>query len=168
MSNDELIINTAIADGMPDDLAIIIAAQARHETGNYTSRFFTVGKNAFGYSYVPRAKWQLDKGGPIADNGIPIAQYATVQNSVHELTDWIKRRQREGNFPADLRTIKTPEQYAQLLKNNTYFTAPLNQYINGMVAALRTIGRELTTPTGAGIVLLIAVLAFAFRKKLFG
>lgn len=168
MTSDDIIYQTARNDGMPEALAILITAQARHETGNYTSRFYTVGKNAFGYSYVKGAKWQLPTPGPTADNGAPIAQYSSVQNSVHELTDWIKRRQKEGRFPIDLSTIETPEQYGQLLKNADYFGAPLNQYVNGIIAALRSIGREIVSPTGGGVLLLVAILVFAFRKKIFG
>lgn len=168
MTNDDIIYQAARTDGMPENLAILITAQARHETGNYTSRFFTVGKNAFGYSYVKGGKWQLPTPGPIADNGAAIAQYSTIQNSVHELTDWIRRRQKEGKFPLNLETIQTPEQYGQLLKNSNYFGAPLDQYINGIIAALRSIGREIVSPAGGGVLLLLAILVFAFRKKIFG
>lgn len=167
MTNDELIISTAIADGIPDTLAILMAAQARHETGNYTHRFFTTGKNAFGYSYVKGAKWQLPTPGPTADNGAAIAQYATVQNSVHELTDWIKRRQREGRFPGDLSTITNETQYATLLKKAGYFGAPLQIYIDGIARALRLMGQVVISPAGGSLILL-AILVVAFRKKIFG
>jgi hypothetical protein len=168
MTNDELIYNTAIGDGMPETLALFMVAQARHETGNYTHRFFTIGKNAFGYSYVRGAKWQLDKGGPNADNGIPIAQYSDVRNSVHEITDWVKRRQREGLFPTNLGTIDTPDKYAELLKKAGYYGAPLDEYLNGIIAALRKIGTEIASPAGAATILLIGLLLYAFRKKIFG
>lgn len=168
MTTDDLIYSTAIADGMPAKLALFLVAQARHETGNYKHRFFTVGNNAFGYSYYAGSKWQLPTGGPLADNGIPIAQYANVQDSVHEITDWIRRRQREGKFPVSLETITTPETYAQLLKNSGYFRDPLQVYTDALINWLRTIGTEAFSATGGGIGLIIILLVFIFRKRLFG
>ncbi len=90
MTTEQKIYNAAARDGMPSVLASLLVDQSKHETGNYTHRFFTVGNNAFGYSYSAGSKWQLDKGGPNADNGVAIAQYASVEDSVHEITDWIK------------------------------------------------------------------------------
>jgi hypothetical protein len=160
MTNDQKIYNTAIADGMPpgkDHLAEFIVAQARHETGNYNSDFFTMGHNAFGYEFVPGARWQLPTPGPTADNGVPIAQYATLENSVHEITAWIKRRQSEGIFPANLATISDPAQYAQLLKNADYYGDTVANYTNALVNWLKQIGS-----LGGGSVgtLIIAVLLF--------
>lgn len=168
MTNDELIYSTAIADGMPDALALFIVAQARHETGSYSHRFFTVGNNAFGYSYVEGGKWQLDKGGPLADNGIAIAQYSSVKNSVHELTDWIKRRQASGVFPTNLNTIDTPQKYAQLLKNGGYYGAPLQTYTDALVNWVRKISGEVFNAKTGSLLLVTAVLVFIFRKNIFG
>ena len=164
---DQTIYDTAVADGIPDTLALFMVAQARHETGNYTSRFFTIGKNAFGYSYVPGAKWQLDLGGPNADNGVPIAQYASVQNSVHELTDWIRRRQAGGIFPQNLSNITTPQEYARLLKAAGYYQDTLQNYTNGLVNWLQQIGSNLFSAKGTTITAIIIILLVAFRKKLF-
>lgn len=137
-------MQTAVNDGMPVTLASFIVAQSKHETGNYSHRFFKVGKNAFGYAYVKGAKWQLPKGGPNADNGIPIAQYASVENSVHELTDWIKRRQKSGKFPKDLTTISTPQQYATLLKNAGYYGDTLSNYTAGLINAFKRLPESIT------------------------
>lgn len=167
MTYDELIYNTARADGMPDKLALFIVAQARHETGNYSSDFFTIGKNAFGYSFVSGAKWQLSTPGPMADNGEPIAQYSSVERSVHEITDWIKRRQNEGKFPASLSTIQTPEYYAQLLKQSGYFGAPLQTYTAALIGWLQQISHNLFRPEGASVGLLIIFLLLMFNNKIF-
>lgn len=164
---DELIYNTAIADGMPPILATYLVAQARHETGNYKSRFFTVGKNAFGYSYVQGAKWQLPAPGPKADNGASVAQYASVANSVHEITDWIARRQREGRFPADLATITSPEEYSRLLKNAGYYGASYDTYTAALIRHLAEIGQMAVSPVGLVTVAAIAALLVTYRKQLF-
>jgi hypothetical protein len=139
MTNEQIIYDTAVKDGMPPLVAEYLVAQSKNETGNFSHRFFTVGHNGFGYMYDPRSKWQLDRGGPKADNGVPIAQYATLASSVHEITDWIKRRQADGKFPKDLRTIKTPQQYAALLKQSGYYQASLASYSAALVRWMGTV-----------------------------
>lgn len=164
MSTENLIYNTARADGMPEVLSALLVAQAKHETGNFTHRFFTKGKNAFGYSYVSGAKWQLPDPGGIADNGAGIAQYASIQNSVHEITDWIKRRQKEGRFPADLREITTPDQYAALLKKLNYYGAPESLYRD----ALRRWYESLTLTDGVtmlSVVVVVALMVYGLKKS---
>lgn len=116
----ELIYKTAIEDGMPDDLAKLLVGQSYHETGKWTSKFVTKYNSLFGYSYNKDSRWQVP-GGSLADNKVPIAAYRTPEDSVHEITGWIKRRVKDGRFPKDLSTIKTPLQYATLLQNCGYF-----------------------------------------------
>jgi hypothetical protein len=160
MSIESTQYNTAVSDGMPPLLAKFMVAQSKHETGNYTSRFFTIGHNGFGYSYNPNSPWQLDRGGPNADNGVPIAQYANIQNSVHEVTHWIKRRQSEGIFPTDLRTIQTPGQYAQLLKNGSYYQDTVRNYANSLLRwfnSLPPLGGLSIVPIAIGIILLLSM-----------
>lgn len=125
------IYDTAVSDGVPEYLATLIVAQAKHETGDYTSKFFKVYLNCFGYSKTS-SKWQLHIQTPNADNAAPIAAYNSIENSVHELTDWIKRRQKEKKFPPDLSTITTPEAYVTLLKQCGYFGDSLQNYLAGV------------------------------------
>lgn len=136
MSYDSVIYNTARAGspvnpGLPAALSYLLVAQAKHETGNFTSNFFRNYNNAFGYSYVPGGRYQSGPG-TLADNGKEIAVYPDVKNSVYELIDWIYRRQKERKFPADLSTIVTPEQYAALLKSAGYYGDTLVNYTNGL------------------------------------
>ena len=132
-ATSQTIFDTAVADGMPEYLATLIVAQAKHETGNYTSKFFTSYHHCFGYTKVPGGKWQLNIQTPNADNAKPIAAYDSIQKSVHELTDWIKRRQKEKKFPKDLHDIKSPLEYVTLLKNCGYFGDTLSNYLFGVV-----------------------------------
>lgn len=166
MTYDEVIYNTAVADGMPPTLAALIVAQARHETGNYTSHFFTKGHNAFGYSYYPGSIYQLPTPGDIADNNQAIAQYASLADSVHEITAWIKRRQKEKIFPSDLRTITTPDQYAQYLKAAGYYQAPLETYANALTMWLQQLGNMTLSNEGTIILIILALGLFAYRKRL--
>jgi uncharacterized FlgJ-related protein len=144
----DLIFSTAIDDGMPAALANLIAAQAAHETGNFTSAVFIDCNNAFGYNAVR----SFCLGHSIYQN------YPTVQDSVHELTGWIKRRLAEGNFPR-LDTITTAQQYAQLLKDNGYFSDSVQNYANGIAAYLTA--HKIQT----GAVLVAGLFLFLLLRK---
>lgn len=128
----------AVLDGMPDKLSDLIAAQAAHETGYFSSNAFKQNNNLFGYKYVPGAKWQSGAGRKSTE-GDPYAQYDSIDDSVHELTAWIVRRQKQGKFPADLSTIDTPQEYAKLLKACGYYGAPESEYLNGLVHGLKSL-----------------------------
>lgn len=125
MTNEQIVYTTALNDGMPQPLALIIVAQAKHESGNFTSAIFTDCNNAFGYK--------------VFGNAAPCPShpdyefYPSLADSVHEITGWIKRRLNAGNFPA-LNTITDPGQYAALLQKNGYFTDSLTNYSNGLYA----------------------------------
>lgn len=138
MTNKEYLIkikDLALLDEMPLKLAELIAAQAAHETGWFSSRTFEQNKNLFGYKYVKGARWQVGPG-RTSTEGDSYAHYATLDDSVHELTAWIKRRQHDGLFPADLAAIETPEEYANLLKACDYYGAPVKEYVAGLTRGL--------------------------------
>lgn len=174
MTTEQLIYNTAVKDGMPggeNQLASFLVYQSKHETGNYEHRFFAVGHNAFGYSYNKNSKWQLDKGGPLADNGVAIAQYRSVEDSVHEITEWIKRRQAEGKFPKDLKSITTTDQYSTLLKNAGYYGAPLEQYAtalkNFFLSGVKNFQAKVTANPGTAIIVGISALVIGYGAFLY-
>lgn len=126
-----LVYAIAFGDGMPDQLCKLIVAQAKHETDDFSSHAFEYNNNCFGYKYVKGAKWQMGPGITSTEHD-PYAHYEDVAHSVHEICDWIKRRQHEGKFPADLRTITSPAQYAQLLKACGYYGDTLSDYTTGL------------------------------------
>ena len=154
---------TAVNPGLPPTLAYLLVAQAKHETGNFTSKFFKQYNNAFGYSYVSGGKYQTGSG-TIADNGQPIAVYPDIESSTKEVIDWIYRRQKEGKFPANLETITTPETYAQLLKASGYYGDTLSNYLKG----LKNFFSYNIPPAsiGGGLLLLTAaaILWYVWRK----
>jgi len=146
--------------GVPALLADLMVAQAKHETGNFTSRAFLQDNNAFGYSFVPGGYWQLGPG-LIADNGKPVARYATIEDSTAEIVDWIYRRISEGKFPANLNDITTPDQYAQLLKGAGYYGDTLQNYLEGLRRWF-----VLNTGSDALLILGLALALYAARKQL--
>ena len=109
----------ALSNGMPELLARFITGQAYHESGQYKGKFATKYNSYFGYSFDKNSKWQSAPGS-LADNGAKIAGYASLEDSVSEMTDWIKRRVKQKRFP-DLGTITTPLMYAQYLYKCGYF-----------------------------------------------
>lgn len=120
--------------GLPGILPEILLAQAKHETGNFTSRAFRLHNNLFGYSYVPGARYQTGPG-LIADNGQPVASYATIEDSVKEIIDWLYRRVKEGKFTFP--EIQDPAAYAEKIRKAGYYTDTLENYRRGLLAFFR-------------------------------
>lgn len=123
MTPEEIIYDAVRGDGIPDPLASFIVAQARHETGVFTSRVYKYCNNAFGYKAVGDApKCRQSPEGDF------YRSYASLKESAQEVAAWIRRRQREGRFPDDLREITTSAQYANLLKKSGYYGASESSY----------------------------------------
>src|SRR5574337_72677 len=153
MTNEQIVYSTALNDGMPNILALLITAQAKHETNNFTSNIFLNCNNAFGYKVF---------GNATACPANPDYElYPNLSASTHEITAWIKRRLNEGNFPA-LDTITTPQYYSTLLYQNGYFTDSINNYTNGLIAWFKS-----SIPLNNSLPLYIAggLFLFMFIKK---
>lgn len=119
------VYETALSDGIPNALALLIVAQSKHESANYTSSIFLDCNNSFGYKVF---------GNAMACPGhSDYEMYNSIVDSTHEITSWLKRRVNDGSFP-DLSTITTPQQYGTLLYSAGYFTDNPINYINGLIA----------------------------------
>lgn len=168
MNPSNIIYNTARNAGFPDILARLLVAQAQHETGNFTSNFFKKYNNAFGYSYVSGAKWQLRDPGTIADNGAPIAAYASLENSTMEVVDWIKRRIAQGVFPA-AELINGPALYAELLKKAGYYQDKVENYSRALVkfftAGMDAVDLSSTDKMLVTTFIIAGVLYYIYRDK---
>ncbi len=130
MNIDSIIMRTAKEMGMPLNMQRLLVAQAKHETGNFTSNAYKLNKNLYGYKYIPGASYQMYKG-ITSSEGNAYAAYASIEDSVREVCAWIKRRQSEGKFPKDLSVIDAPT-YAQLLKNSGYYGDTVAVYTKGL------------------------------------
>ena len=129
----DLVYATALSSGLPDFLARLLACQAAFETNDFTSKNFRLNNNAFGYKFVKGAKWfQLPTPGIQSTESDKYAAYPSLQDSTKEIVAWIKRRQKEKKFPADLSEIETFQDYANLLKFCGYFGGKAEHYAIGM------------------------------------
>lgn len=165
MTLDQRIYNQSIADGMPPALSIFIVAQARHETGGYSSSIFKLCNNAFGYKWVGQSL--ADGPCSMSPEGDNYARYSSVEDSTHEITAWIKRRQSEGGFPRDLSEIRSGDQYATLLKSVGYYGDSISHYAAGLSYWLQRISISPGARAAGGGLLLIGVMVFIFRKQIF-
>ena len=124
--------------GIPDQLSKLIACQGALESQNFTSHVFVTDNNAYGYKYVKGAHLQAGEGLKSTETD-HYAHYSIWENSALEIVLWIKRRKKEGKFPADLNEIKTPEDYAHYLKACGYFGGKEADYANDLAYYLKTI-----------------------------
>jgi hypothetical protein len=153
--------------GVPIAVANFLATQAMHESGKFTSNAFVKHNNLFGYTYSG-SRYQTGPG-LIADNGKPVAAYATLEDSVKELVDWLYRRVRDGKFPP-LDTFRDTDQdlerYAELLKAAGYYGDSLQNYYAGLKRFFQKI-----TPgagsVGVGLLFAGAAICYIYRRDLF-
>lgn len=166
-SIDSTILSTAISEGVPKEKAPLIVAQARHETGNYTSRLFRTSNNLFGMK-VPRRRPAPHIAGPSPVNApksegeTPYAQYRSVQDSVKDLIMWHKYNR------IDWSRINSPEQYAQFLKSKGFYGDTIVNYLKGLRSGLKRIAATITENPGTSLIVIFAGIAAIFflnRKK---
>jgi len=119
--------------GFSDRLSALLVAWSKFETGSYKSHFVPDNRNFYGYTYDKNSKYQTGYNGsnPKAGN---FAVYATLEDSVNEVIDWINRRitrQDRGAWPkAD--QITDPIEFAKLLMMSNYSDDSYLTYGNGI------------------------------------
>lgn len=162
MSNfyDTLVQRTAQQMGINADTARLIAAQARHETANYSSSVFKNNKNFFGYKYVGQAIAKPGTKAPSNEGAAPYAAYDTFEDSVKELVNWLRRRQNEGKFR--IQDLTTAEKYNAALISGGFYTDRAGNYLRGLRSALEKVAPY--AAGGAGLLLLGIIFFVAFKK----
>lgn len=97
---------------------LILRAQAKHETGNYTSELFTKANNAFGMKYYTGSIYQAGNY-----NGYGYARYNDYEACISDLIAWLTAK---GIYPEGLNLYI----YVTALKAGRYFQdSILNYYI---------------------------------------
>lgn len=159
---NQAIKGTSHNPGLTPALANLVVSQSKHETNGYTSNAFLVDHNAIGYKRYAGSEYQVGSG-ITSSEGDPYGHYATYQDSIKELVDWLYRRQREGVFPA-LGTITTIDQYAALLKKAGYYGDSQANYTAALERWFKQYG-PVAAGVGVGLVALVAVLFLMTRLK---
>lgn len=155
---DTRIYNQAKKMGINDTLARLIVAQARHETNDYKSRLFNVSNNAFGYKYVGQKKWANGESpvSPPKSEGLTgYANYPSVEYSVGELVDWLRRREKNGLFTLD--NLTNSQIFADSLKRGGYYGDTIPNYTRGLDSALKKV-----VIVGGSITAILLVIGFFF------
>lgn len=137
-SIDQQIYNAALSKGFTPTSAKLVVAQARHETGNYTSNVYYLNNNLFGMKYVKQ---------PLATQGSPspkkegdfYAKYNSVGDSVKDLIDRNYTLTKGGITPEQLKNATDSLDFATKLKARGYYTASTSEYANGLKSALTRI-----------------------------
>jgi len=132
-TNAERIFAQAKKRGLSDRMAQMLVAWSKFETGNFTSHFVPDNRNYYGYTYDKNSKYQTGFNGsnPQAGN---FAVYASLENSVNEVVDWMNRRvkrQDRGAWPP-VNSITDPIEFATLLMGSNYSNDSPLTYGNGI------------------------------------
>ena len=171
MSIDKQIYNQAIKRGLTPTVANLLVAQARLESGDYTSNVFKQNNNLFGYKFVnqpgatrgtiaPQSEW------PSATVKGYYAKYDSIENSANEVINWLFRREKEGKFIVN--QLTTAGKYAAGLKAGNYYGESAADYGNGLTAKLKKIsfGSDgMANMAGALPIILFVGLAISFLKR---
>lgn len=155
--------------GLPDNLVALVLAQAQDESANFTSNVFnnTGYGNAFGYGPDPTSPYQTGTFETYAiygNNG--------VDDSAAEIVDYIYRRVAAGQFPEDLTTITTADQYATLLKNAGYYSdnettyaANIQKWLNTNVVEPIANNPGTSAGVAVGVAIAVGLGIWLFGKK---
>jgi len=136
MSIDEQIYTAALKAGFTPSAAKLIVAQARHETGNYTSYQYRTNNNLFGMKFVNQP---LATKGNKSPEGDFYAKYPNVAASVQDLVNRNYKISRGGVSFDDLKKVSDTTDFAQKLKKRGYYTASVKGYDRGLKSALTRI-----------------------------
>lgn len=123
--------DAARKQGMPENMQRMLVAQAKHETGNFTSNAYLQDNNLYGYKCLVSNISVHKSCGRGSSEGNPYAHYDKIEDSVIEICNWIKRRISEGKIPNSLSAI-TIDTYAQYLKNAGYYGDTVANYTMGL------------------------------------
>lgn len=120
---EEEVYLTAIEYGLDTIMAKLIVAQARHESGKFSSKLYRKGNNAFGMMRCKRDTLALSS--MHAENRPGYAMYATLENSTIAVLNLLSRKGCKFNF-------KSPGAYANWLKSVGYYEDSVQNYSNSL------------------------------------
>lgn len=145
---DKLIYDTAISEGFTPVAAKLIVAQARFESADYTSNVFRNNYNTSGMKYIGQPLATRGTLAPMNErsatcraggqcvNGDHYAKFRSVADSAKDKISRNYNITMKGVTPQQLKNVKTPEEFARLLKQRGYYTDKESTYANGLRAKL--------------------------------
>lgn len=118
-SYEEEILRILLEEGLSLGMAEIVVAQARHESGNFTSPIFEENWNPFGMKR-PR----LRKTTAIGSNR-GHAVYPSLSDAVLDYVFYLRARQ----IPFDIESVS---EFVIVIKNKGYFEDSYRNYVRGV------------------------------------
>jgi uncharacterized FlgJ-related protein len=145
---DQLIYDTAIKQGFSPTAAKFVVAQARFESADYTSNVFKANNNTSGMKYIGQSlatrgtlapknerSATCQAGGACRDSD-HYAKFRSIQDSANDKIVRLYSITKGGVTPSQLKSAKTPEEFANLLKRRGYYGDSESVYANGLKAKL--------------------------------
>lgn len=148
---DQEIYIMATQNGFVHEAALLIVAQARLESTDYSSNVFKNNYNAYGMKYIgqqlatrgtkaPASELSAScKAGGTCVNNDFYAKYTTPTDSARDVITRLYEKTRAGVTPEALKKVKTAQQFADLLKKRSYFGVTAAQYASGLMSKLKKI-----------------------------
>ena len=189
---DQIIYDTAIKQGFTPTAAKLIVGQARFESTNYTSGVFKANNNTHGMKFIgqplatrgslapTKERSASCRSGGECKNSDHYAKFASVKDSATDVVVRLYSITKGGVTPDQLKNVKTPEEFARLLKKRSYYgfgaygtpqaEKEISEYAGGVKARmLRAQIVEFVEKNkkglGLGIVLLLVGIYLYTKKK---
>jgi hypothetical protein len=130
---DQSIYNTAIEEGFSPMSAKLIVAQARLESGHYSSDVFKANNNMFGMKYVGQPLATRGTLAPVKElskscregrdcaNSDYYAKYSSINNSARDTIQRLFKITKNGIGFEQLKNVASATEYANKLKTRNYF-----------------------------------------------
>jgi flagellum-specific peptidoglycan hydrolase FlgJ len=160
MTLDQQIYNAAINEGYSPTTAKIIVAQARLESGNYSSPVYKKNNNLFGMKFVAQPLAQQGSLAPynersesckkdnVCGNKDHYAKYSSPTDSIRDLIGRLYKKERNGIGYEQLRNVSDEYEFARRLKQRDYYGISAEEYGRGLNARLKLVS---VTPYSGGI-----------------
>ena len=156
---DQQIYNGAIKGGATPSLAKLLVAQARNESGNYSSNQTKTNNNIFGFKYTPNSIYS--QRGNISPEGDAYAKYDSIEDAIKDyIVRWMGKPSKEGGTRLqEFNKINEGDtlNFARKIKSYGYFT---NVGGESDESAIQRYARNM-----ASTLLRVKVVAFYFRNE---
>jgi uncharacterized FlgJ-related protein len=130
---DQIIYDTAIAQGFNPKAAKLIVAQARFESADYKSNVFKNNNNTSGIKYIGQKNAVR---GTLSPEGNHYAKFNTIQDGLNDKIVRLYNIPMRGVTPQQLKDSTDATEFANLLKKRGYYGASASEYANGLKSKL--------------------------------